>query len=77
MRKQELIHLHGLFSEIATHCTDRDMPVELDEYREIGTRPTSIQHAKSDHVAAVFSLSAAVTSTLPVERSSVESARAE
>lgn len=77
MRKQELIHLHGLFSEIVTHCNDQGMAFELEEYQEIGTRPTSIQHSKTDHSDAVFTLMNSVTDEIPTEAPQTESAHAD
>ena len=76
MRKQELIHLHGLFSEIASHCTDNGVDVDREDYRELGTRPTSIQHSKTDHGEAVFTLTKSITSALPVDSPATESASA-
>lgn len=64
MRKQELIHLHGLFDEVAQHCRDGGQSVSLAEYHDLGTRPTSIQHAKGDHKEAVFSLTRSVATAV-------------
>ena len=57
MRKQELIHLHGLLSEVTSQC-DQWSPdgIALDEYETLGVRPTSIHRSKTDHKDAVFAL---------------------
>lgn len=63
MKKQELIHLHGLLAEVGTHFENRDgEQITLDEYDALGVRPTSIHKSKTDHKAAVFALSEAITS---------------
>lgn len=63
MRKQELIHLHGLLTEVAKHIEEeKGIDVASDEYRELGVRPTSIHKSKTDHKEAVFALSSSVTS---------------
>lgn len=67
MKKQELIHLHGLLAEVSQYCEQDEVPVDLSEYRDIGTRPTSIHLSKSDHKEAVFALTHGITAGLPVE----------
>ena len=63
MKKQELIHLHGLLAEVGNHFEKRDgEQITLDEYDSLGVRPTSIHKSKTDHKAAVFALSEAITS---------------
>ncbi|MCO8245112.1 MULTISPECIES: UPF0058 family protein [unclassified Haladaptatus] len=63
MKKQELIHLHGLLAEVGNHFEKRDgEQISLDEYDSLGVRPTSIHKSKTDHKAAVFALSEAITS---------------
>lgn len=77
MRKQELIHLHGLLDEVAQHCRDEGQPVSLADYHDLGTRPTSIQHAKGDHKAAVFSLTRSVASAVRDDEQRAEPANAD
>ncbi|MFB6362233.1 MAG: UPF0058 family protein [Halobacteriales archaeon] len=62
MKKQELIHLHGLLAEVTTHCqmTD-DVKPQLDAYESLGVRPTSIHQSKTDHKEAVFALAQGLT----------------
>ena len=72
MKKQELIHLHGLLAEISTEIEERtgNTPT-LDEYQSLGVRPTSIHRSKTEHKAAVFALISSITDTMaetPPER---------
>lgn len=60
MRKQELIHLHGLLAEVVDFCAS-DLVIETEEYRSQSTRPTSINHSKTAHEEAVFALCRSVT----------------
>ena len=69
MKKQELIHLHGLLAEVSNHCEMKtDRSVDLDEYRALGIRPTSIHQSKTEHKAAVFALADGITSALTDEQ---------
>ena len=62
MKKQELIHLHGLLAEVHQQCEAwKGEPIELEEYRELGVRPTSIHRSKTDHKTAVFKLAGGIT----------------
>jgi hypothetical protein len=65
MKKQELIHLHGLLAEVGNYyeqCENDD--IALDEYETLGVRPTSIHKSKTDHKAAVFALAGGITSAM-------------
>ncbi|WP_224335771.1 UPF0058 family protein [Haloprofundus halobius] len=65
MKKQELIHLHGLLAEVRSqqeHWIDTEL--DLTEYNELGVRPTSIHKSKTDHKAAVFKLAKGITSSM-------------
>lgn len=64
MKKQELVHLHGLFAEIAAYCRAEGVPLALERYHELGIHPMSINHAKSDHEEAVLALAAALAAAL-------------
>lgn len=65
MKKQELIHLHGLLAEVSNQCAKwNDCPVALDEYESLGIRPTSIHKSKTDHKAAVFALAGGITESM-------------
>ena len=67
MKKQELIHLHGLLAEVSTHCAQTDsLTFDLDSYQELGIRPTSIHQSKTDHKDAVFALADGITARLKV-----------
>jgi hypothetical protein len=62
MKKQELIHLHGLLAEVGNfyeECAAESIP--LTEYETFGVRPTSIHKSKTDHKAAVFALAGGIT----------------
>ena len=65
MKKQELIHLHGLLAEIHTQVENWDEEeVDLTAYNELGVQPTSIHRSKTDHKAAVFKLAEGITSSM-------------
>lgn len=63
MKKQELIHLHGLLAELQTQ-SDAAGERPSEEYRELGVQPTSIHRSKTDHKAAVFALIHGITDEL-------------
>lgn len=68
MKKQELIHLHGLLAEVREHYEAMaDTDVEHDEYVSLGVRPTSIHKSKTDHKAAVFALADGITDEMNSE----------
>ena len=65
MKKQELIHLHGLLAEVSTHCGNwENVSICLEEYESLGIRPTSIHKSKTDHKAAVFALAGGITESM-------------
>jgi hypothetical protein len=68
MKKQELIHLHGLLAEVHGHYEMvTDTEIGHTEYNALGVRPTSIHQSKTDHKAAVFALAAGLTSNMDAE----------
>ncbi len=68
MKKQELIHLHGLLAEVSNQCAAwGDCEIDLNEYESLGIRPTSIHKSKTDHKAAVFALSGGITTHMREE----------
>ena len=68
MKKQELIHLHGLLAEVHTQIEEwDDDEVPLTAYNELGVRPTSIHKSKTDHKAAVFALADELTDDMAAE----------
>ncbi len=78
MKKQELIHLHGLLAEISKRYTSEGGTLEITEYEALGVRPTSIHKSKTDHKAAVFALAQCITNELePAERKEAVAARAD
>jgi hypothetical protein len=65
MKKQELIHLHGLLAEVGNYYeSEHSTEVNLEEYESLGVRPTSIHKSKTDHKAAVFAMAKAITSEM-------------
>jgi len=69
MKKQELIHLHGLLAEVHGHYEKATgTELEHDEYEALGVRPTSIHKSKTDHKAAVFALADGLTSEMETEK---------
>ncbi|SFL50434.1 hypothetical protein SAMN04487950_4031 [Halogranum rubrum] len=65
MKKQELIHLHGLLAEVQNQCEKwegNEFP--MTQYEELGVRPTSIHKSKTDHKAAVFKLAKGITKSV-------------
>jgi hypothetical protein len=65
MKKQELIHLHGLLSEVRQQCeTWEGGAFDLSEYESTGVRPTSIHKSKTAHKAAVFELTHGITRSM-------------
>jgi len=65
MKKQELIHLHGLLAQVQNHYeAESGSDVEHDEYAELGVKPTSIHKSKTDHKAAVFAIADGITSAM-------------
>ncbi len=78
MKKQELIHLHGLLAEVSNHCEMADdVTIDLTEYHELGVKPTSIHKSKTDHKDAVFAMATGITSRLDSEEREVASPRAD
>jgi hypothetical protein len=71
MKKQELIHIHGLLAEVQRECESKGEDIDLDAYEELGVRPTSIHQSKTAHKGAVFELIEAITE--PMEESRSES----
>ncbi len=68
MKKQELIHLHGLLAEVHTQVESwEDEEVPLEAYNELGVRPTSIHKSKTDHKDAVFRLITGITGSFDEE----------
>lgn len=65
MKKQELIHVHGLLAEVESQVqTWEGDELDLTEYDELGVRPTSIHKSKTDHKAAVFKLVNEITGSM-------------
>lgn len=68
MKKQELIHLHGLLAEVSKDVAAHyDTELDLSEYESMGARPTSIHKSKTDHKEAVFALARGITGEMETD----------
>jgi hypothetical protein len=55
MKKQELIHIHGLLVEIQSHYEmESGCSTDYPEYERLGVNPTSIHRSKTAHEEAIF-----------------------
>lgn len=78
MKKQELIHLHGLLAEVSSHYQEQSgEPLDIDDYDALGIRPTSIHKSKTDHKAAVFALASCLTGDIDAEATETVAAKAD
>ena len=78
MKKQELIHLHGLLAQVQNHYEEQTgNTVEHDRYTTLGVQPTSIHKSKTDHKDAVFALADGITSEMSDEETERISAAAD
>jgi hypothetical protein len=78
MKKQELIHLHGLLAQVQNHYEEQTGEnVEHDRYTALGVQPTSIHKSKTDHKDAVFALAEGITSQMTEEETERVSAAAD
>jgi len=78
MKKQELIHLHGLLAQVQNHYEEETGDVvEHDTYTSLGVQPTSIHKSKTDHKAAVFALAKGITSEMATTETERVSATAD
>jgi hypothetical protein len=78
MKKQELIHLHGLLAQVQNHYEqETGETVDHDEYATLGVQPTSIHKSKTDHKAAVFALARGITSEMTTTETEPVSAAAD
>ena len=78
MKKQELIHLHGLLAQVENHYEqETGDAVDHDKYVTLGVQPTSIHRSKTDHKAAVFALARGITSEMETEEAEPVSAAAD
>jgi hypothetical protein len=78
MKKQELIHLHGLLAQVQDHYEEQTgNEVEHDRYATLGVQPTSIHKSKTDHKDAVFALIQSITDEFDSEETERVSATAD
>jgi hypothetical protein len=72
MKKQELIHLHGLLAEVSNYYEEHSGSIDLSQYEDLSVRPTSIHKSKTEHKRAVFALASGITSDVePTETEAV------
>ena len=75
MKKQELIHLHGLLAEVCNHYEQRtDEEVTREQYEALGVQPTSIHKSKTEHKEAVFALAEGITGEMYADEKPVSAA---
>ena len=68
MKKQELIHLHGLLAQVQTHYEkDTGNSVDNSDYAALGVEPTSIHKSKTEHKEAVTALAHCLTDEMNEE----------
>lgn len=69
MRKQELIHIHGLLVEVRRYFDDRDeIPADaFDAYDTYGVTPTALHRHKDAHKEAIEHLLEGIDTTLTIE----------
>jgi len=78
MKKQELIHLHGLLAQVQNHYEEKTgESVDHDEYISLGVQPTSIHKSKTEHKEAVFAIARDITSEMTAEETEPVSAAAD
>jgi hypothetical protein len=78
MKKQELIHLHGLLAQVQDHYeAETGSKVKHDDYADLGVKPTSIHKSKTDHKDAVFAIVKGITSQMADEEKEPVSAAAD
>lgn len=74
MKKQELIHIHGLIAEVRAQYEERnDRTLDFSEYERIGVNPTSIHHSKTDHQEAIFALISRITDNMTTKEEQLTS----
>ena len=74
MKKQELIHIHGLLAEVRNQYEIRNgRSIDCSEYERTGVNPTSIHHSKTAHQEAIFALIDGITDTMAPEKEQLTS----
>jgi len=78
MKKQELIHLHGLLAQVCDYYeATADEEVNTEGYAEVNVDPTSIHKSKTEHKTAVFALAGDITDAVEHEAEQPVSAAAD
>lgn len=77
MRKQEIIHLHGLLMEVRRYYKqETDTPIDFSDYDSLEIGTSSIHRSKGEHREAVFRLTEAIADDLRNEQPPETSANA-
>lgn len=68
MKKQELIHVHGVLAQVRNYY-EREEGSEIDtsRYEDVGVQSTSIHKSKSEHKEAVSALGACIIADMADE----------
>lgn len=62
MRKQELLHVHGLLAQVRRFRGERlDEEIDAPGYEKLQLRPNAVHVSKQRHETAVFALAAALS----------------
>ncbi len=78
MKKQELIHLHGLLAQVQNHYEkDTGNSVDNETYQTLGVKPTSIHKSKTEHKEAVSALATCLTEEMTEEKTEATPATAD
>jgi len=78
MKKQELIHLHGLLAEVRERYDDQtNGALDLSTYESLNTRPTSIHHSKTNHKEAIIALADELASAMDADETTTVPASAD
>lgn len=64
MKKQELIHVHTLLAEVATHWHEQGQTLDLSSYHQQDIHPMAMSEAKAEHEAAVLALAGGIARSL-------------
>jgi hypothetical protein len=57
MRKQELIHMHALVTELSEYLMSTGEDIDIEAYEGLHTSPIAIHQSKTAHAEAVMTLS--------------------
>lgn len=67
MRKQELIHMHALVTEISEYLMSNGEEIDMESYESLYTSPIAIHQSKTAHAEAVMTLSQCIVDSIESE----------